>query len=195
MTGPSIIIDGLTSDSARVDKQNRLSTLAVTKRQIVSSSLDGDAFFISTGLINLTSDSESWLLSVRNNESMDWIVESLFASYGASDGTGDIQNRFASGASTGTLFSAGLDIPASNLNLGSAKELDATVKVGAEASTVTDGLQSLPVLIPEGTRSVLFPAGPLVIAPGTSLSAAFTPPTGNTDMNVLIQMNVYREDL
>ena len=192
MSGLSTIVDGLTGKTARVDAENRLHTRSVSVPQSVNASTEGNTFFIDTGLINLTSDGISYLLHFKNNGLESWGVESWTASFGETDGTGDTQTHFAFEASEGTLFTAGTQSAAINLNFGSSSQLDADVITGEEGLTVTDGNQPAPTLIPAGTIKHLFPASPIIIAPGTSISSAFQPPTGNTSMNVSMQLVIFR---
>ena len=192
MSGVSTITDGLTGNTARVDSENRLHTRSVSVPQAVNASTDGDTFFIDTGMVNLTSDGISYLLHFKNNGLESWGIESWTASFGETDGTGDTLNHFTFQASEGTLFSAGAQSAGINLNFGSSNQLDADVIIGAEGLTVTDGNTINPTLIPAGTLPHLFPASPIIIAPGSSISSAFQPPTGNTSMNVSMQLVIFR---
>jgi len=193
MSGGKILIsDGLTSKTARVDARNRLHTLAITRQESVDASLEGDTFFITTGLVNLTSNDLSYFLFVKNNEKVDWIIDSLIGGYGATDGTGDSFNLFNVGAENGTLISSGFDLPAINLNIGSPEQLDATIKLGGEGSTITDGQNTPPTLIPATTTFRRFTVGQIIIPPGTNFSIAYQPPTGNTGQNVDVQIVLHR---
>lgn len=193
MSGNTIISDGLTSKTARVNDDNQLETFAVTVDQVVRSSINGDAFFITTGIINLNTDGESWLLNVKNDESVDWVINSLTIDFGASDGTGDAQVAFTGGITGGTLIDSGTAVPASNLNLGSAKQLASDIKVGEEGSTVSPSGQAAAILIPESSKTVPFNASPIIIGPGTSLAVGVTPSSGNTGMDTQVRMIIYRQ--
>ncbi len=194
MSGDSRIVDGSSGNSAKVDDGNRLHTAAVSKSAVVDASINGETFFMTTGSVNLTTDTESWLLYIKNDDTLQWVVESLQASYGASTGgAGDIFNQFNVGATEGTLISAGIDIPAINLNIGSPKQLPSTVKLGGEGKTITNGVNTPKTLIPEGELVRTFAAGPVVIPPGSTFAVAFTPPVGNTSMNVSAQIVIFRD--
>lgn len=188
------IMDALTGRTARVNLDNQLETFAVTVEKVVRASADGATFFIGTGIINLTSDGKSWLLNVRNTDDVDWVVSTLTLDFGVTDGVGDSQIEFSAGVTGGTLITAGTTIPAGNLNLGSAKLLNSEIKLGAEGSTVSGGGPELVTLIPEGVNTTIIDNGPIIIAPGTALAAAVTPPAGNTSMNVGIRIIVYRQE-
>ena len=194
MSGMSVIKDGASGNTAQVDSNNRLSTAAVTKSEAVASSLIGDTYFISTGTVNLTDDGMSQILYIENNESVNWIVDSLSATYGATNGVGDYFNLFTVGPTGGTIIDTGVDLPAINLNIGNSKPLGATIKLGGQGDTVIGGRSTPLTLIPEGTIFRLFPASPIVIAPGTSVAVGFQPPAGNSSMNVTAQTVIYREE-
>ncbi|MBV1929895.1 MAG: hypothetical protein KUG81_10350 [Gammaproteobacteria bacterium] len=192
MSGVSIISDGRTGNKAGVSDENRLLTASVSQPHAVASSLNGDTFFIETGLINLTSDTLSHLLYFKNTDGQSWGVESWSATFGATDGTGDVVNIFTFAPTGGTLLDSGTDGVVANLNFGSAKQLGVVVKIGAEGSTLTGGAQTPDTLIPEGVSFREFPASPIIIPAGASIAAGFKPPPGNTSMNVSTQLVVYR---
>lgn len=193
MSGESTIADGRSGTTAKVDTNNRLTVASVSKAAVIDSSLNGNTFFMTTGSVNLTSDSESWLLFLRNNDTVQWVVESLEAAFGVTDGVGDSFIQFNVGATEGTLISEGVDLPAINLNIGSPKQLPSTVKLGGEGKTLTNGINTPKTLIPEGSLVRTFTAGPVIIPPGVSFSIAYTPPPGNTDQNVSTQIVIFRE--
>lgn len=194
MSGDSTIVDGRTGNTAKVDGNNRLNTAAVSKPAVVDASLNGETFFVTTGTVNLTSDNLSWLLFLKNEDVVPWVVQSLAAYFGATTGgSGDKFNQFNVGATEGTLISAGADLPAINLNIGSPKQLAGTFKLGGEGSTITDGINTPQTLEPEGLVAREFEAGPVVIPPGASFAAGYQPPAGNTDQNTSIQIVVFRD--
>ena len=193
MSGIVAIVDALTQVAARVTRQNRLLVAASSQPQSITQALFGEAFIITTGSVNLTTDAVSHLLYIKNNERINWVIESLTGTFGATDGSGDGFAQFTIGPSAGTLVSGGTDIVPANLNFGSPNRLTGVFKVGGTGSTITDGISAAPTLVPAGLTSREFPAQPLVIAPGSSFAIGFQPPTGNTSMNVQIQVPVYRE--
>jgi len=194
MSGDTVIQDGRSGNSAKVGANNRLHTDAISKAAVIESSLNGDTYIFTTGSINLTSDSISWILFAKNTDTVPWVVESITATYGKSTGgSGDSFNQFNTGATSGTLVDDGVDSVGINLNIGSPKPLTAIVKIGGEGKTITDGLNAPITLIPEGALFRTFPAGPVVVPPGTSFAVAFTPPVGNTNQNTAVQVVFFRE--
>lgn len=194
MSGQTLIIDGLTSKSASVDNSNRLKTHATTEDQAIDASLKGNAFSITTGVINLTSDNLSYILYVKNNESFDWVIKTASFDYGATESTGDFFLNFAVGPIGGTLITGGSDSIGINLNLGSAKQLGAGIKVGQDGSTIEGGRLTPLALIPEGTSFRELQANPIIVTPGTSFAVGIKPPVGNVSMNCNVQFVLYRED-
>ncbi len=194
MSGEIVIKDGSGGNVAKVDDQKRLHTAAVSKSAVIDASINGETFFITTGNVNLTSGNESWLLYVKNDDTVQWVVESIEAAFGESTGgSGDMFNQFNVGATEGTLIDSGADLPAINLNIGSPKRLAATIKLGAEGSTITNGINTPKTLIPEGSLIRMFSAGPVVIPPGASFAVAYTPPVGNTSQNTSVQIVIFRD--
>ena len=193
MSGRTSILDPLSSDAAQVTKQNRLKTASSSQSQSIVQALNGETFIITTGSVNVTDAALSYLLYVKNSEQTNWVIEFIGGTFGATDGTGDGFVRFAIGPTAGTLVTAGTDFVPANLNFGSPTRLTGVFKIGATGSTITDGFVADPTLIPEGLATRIFPARPLIIAPGSSFAIGFQPPTGNTSMNIQLQVPVYRE--
>lgn len=194
MSGAITIKDGKGGNVAKVDSKNRLHTAAVSKSAVIDASTNGETFFMTTGSVNLTNDNEAWLLYVKNDDTVQWVVESIEASYGASTGgSGDSFNQFNVGATEGTLISEGIDLPAINLNIGSPKSLPSTVKLGGQGKTITNGINTPKTLIPEGSIIRTFSAGPVVIPPGSVFAVAYTPPVGNTNQNTSTQIVIFRD--
>lgn len=193
MSGESTIKDGSGGNVARVDGKKRLHTASVSKSAVIDSSINGETFFMTTGSVNLTNDAESWLLYVENDDTVQWVVESLAAHMGATNGVGDSFHQFNVGATEGTLIDDGIDLPAINLNIGSPKKLPSTIKLGGQGKTITNGINTPKTLEPEGLVAREFEAGPVVIPPGSIFAVAYTPPVGNTSQNTSVQIVIFRD--
>ena len=195
MSGLTLIGDGPSGRTAGVDHRNRLKTSAVVEDEATFASLNGDTFNLTTGTVNLTSDNESWLLYGKNEDLDIWVVESIVLAFGASDGVGDFFQTTKVNPTAGTLVDSGSALGTSfNLNLGSSKVLLGTVLVGQEGSTLTDGNQPRNILMTEFPDVRILETGPIVIPPGTSFALGIIPPTGNTGMNVAINVTIYRQN-
>jgi hypothetical protein len=132
-------------------------------------------------------------LYVKNDDDVQWVVDSIAAHMGATDGVGDSFHQFNVGATEGTLIADGIDLPGINLNIGSPKQLESTIKLGGQGKTITNGINTPKTLEPEGLLAREFEAGPVVIPPGTSFAVAYTPPTGNTSQNTSVQIVIFRD--
>ena len=196
MSGLTVISDGADGFTAKVDELRRLTTFATIQADSTAASLNGDTFFISHPVINLTSDAESYVIYVENIDTVDWVVNEFATDYGPSTGgIGDFLTRFVSNPTGGTLIDSGSDAFAANMNLAQPQTLSGTFKYGAEGSTITGGTNVPQGLVVSDTRAGRFTGGPIVIGPGTKFALSVTPPTGNTDMNVQVSIILHREGI
>jgi len=193
MTG-GVIKSGKDGNTAIVDDSGRLTTKAVTQSESIERAKAGEAFLIIHELITLTSDNESVVFYAKNNDIVDWILESVTVTFGKStDGDGgDFQTQVTLAPTGGTILN-GDDGVAVNLNIGAANILPATIKSGSEGATATGGVSFFPALITNDQATFPFSTGPIVFPPGTSISFSVTPPTGNTSMNVKVNALAYRD--
>lgn len=188
------IQDGTGSGSrAKVDVKNRLQTFSIGETGGTEASLDGELYNINTGAIALTSDNKSALLYAKNTDSVPWIINRVFYNVGNSTGgTGDFLADVVALPTSGTIISAGTDLPPYNLNFGSPKELTSVVKKGAEGSTFTDGEVRVSSIIPATGTRVLISFDSIVLSQGASIGVNITPQSGNTLTNVQVGLNIYR---
>ena len=181
----TIIKDGKTGKSARVDSRNRLRTFAVTENSATDASLDGDTFTTTTGIITLTTDNPSALVWMDNTDTETWVISRVFVNNEVSvGGSGKMILEVIANASTGTLISAGSDLTPSNLNFGSPKELTSTAKEGGEGSTLTNGVSVINSIISTSGVRVLLAGDTLIVEPGSKVGIRLTPPVGNTSIAV-----------
>lgn len=190
----AIITDGKSGFTAGVDKSNRLKTFSVTQSENTSASVDGNTYFITHDIINLTSTTVSFAFHVANTDTEIWIVTQFQQFFGVSTGgSGDFKTSFVKNPTGGTLLSAGTAAVANNMNLGSSKTLTGTFLKGVEGSTSSGGV-ALPLgIVPTQPTQRSFTGGPIIIPPGTSFSFGVTPPTGNTSMNVKFNLIIHRD--
>jgi hypothetical protein len=176
---------------AKVDENNRLSTDSLTVDESVNATYGGMAYNVNTGTINLTSGNPSALLYMRNDSDSDIIITAFFYLLGTSTGgTGDWAVDVYRNPTAGTLVSAGTDFTAVNRDFGSANELDATIKKGAEGSTLTDGTIVIQSLFPSSGRQTVA-VGAIVISSGNSIGFIVDPPSGNTSANVQMAFSCF----
>ena len=188
------ILDGTgTGSRAKVDSKNRLNTLAVTESGGTEAAVEGDLYNVNTGTINLTSDSASALLYMKNDDTVPWVYNRVFYNAGTSTGgTGDFLAEIYSNPTTGTLISGGAVIVPANLNFGSSKVLTGTTLKGAEGSTVTNGNVPVSTIIPASGTRVLISFDSIILEPGSGIAVVITPQTSNTSMNIQVGFNLYR---
>lgn len=181
-----------TGNKARVDKTNRFTVHAVVQDEESEAAEDGNAFFIGSGFINLTTGNESAILFIQNNEEQDLkIVNIIFSSRPSIGGT---QTQYAatfiknpSGMSAGTGNSAAI----TNINFGSAKNLSSSTEIGVEAATLTNGSVAAEFIIEHGKLDDFDAA--LVLPRGSSIGVKITPPSGNTSLDVEVAFRTFLE--
>ena len=190
----TVIKSGDTGKTANVDSRNRLETLATSSDISVDAAQQGEAFFLTTSVLELTSASESGLFYMKNTDSIDWVLRDFNAVITQSTGAADLPllTRFTIGPTGGTLLSGTAIIPA-NLNLGSSKSLAGTFAKGGEGFTVTGGVQVPQNMYLPDRNNLAVSANPIIIAPGTSFSFSLTPGTGNTSVKVVFNVTLYRD--
>lgn len=192
-----IIEDGNgSSTQAKVSKNSRLYTFAVTESKGSSAVRDGRGYNINTGSIELTSANESAVLYVKNNENNDIVIDSVIVILGKSTGGSaddDVVCEIIRNPTTGTIISNATDVDvSSNANFGSNNLLVADSYKGAEGNTFTNGSNHILSLLQAGNRwffnlDVLLPKG-------ASLGVTLNPPASNTSMDVMVAVNCHVDD-
>lgn len=180
------IVDGRgTGNRANVDSNGRLSVLSISFTEQENASIEAKSFQIGSGVVNLTSASESALIYIKNNEDRDLLLTGVNVTSGSS--TGGTGNVFlAKVYLSGTALSAGTSASALNNNFGSSTTLSADITQGQEAATVTNGVLSGAFYIPIDTFFNTDIAWTL--PKGTSVAISGTPPAGNTSWNVTVTL-------
>jgi hypothetical protein len=164
------LIDGTgKSYRAKVNDRNQLLTRSVSQTRESFSTEDGNAYQVTCGKVTLTGDGSSALLYLKNN------AEALFQT---------LRNPTA-----GTLIDNALVAGKSNSNHGSNNIIDADVYKGIEGDTLTDGT-GVPLPIQQQANRSLLPLN-RILPKGSSIGWKFTPPSGNTSMDVVIVGHFY----
>ncbi len=182
----NIIKDGTgTGNVVKVDEENRLHTHAFTVNINQSAAMQGDSYQAGTGVINLTSDTESAIFYFKNTSLIDILMYEQFLDLGAStSGVGSSTITYYTQATSGTLISTATVAMPANRRLTDATVLGALVYKGTEGATLAGGTVSAFVSAGFVNQS------PTVFPPGISLGVSITPPAGNTSMNVTFGINV-----
>ena len=176
----------------KVDALNRAYVNAVDQTQADFYVRSGHSYNTNTGTINLTNGSESGILYMLNNEDEDIVIPSFIYLLGNSTGgtsTEDIEVKIYKNPTGGTLISGGTDFVPVNRDFGSANTLGATVKKGAQGSTITGGTVALDSLFPSSGRQVV--AVETILPKGASVAISVTPRSTNSSMNVQIAIAAY----
>lgn len=176
------IIDGTGNGrKAGVDSTNRLLTRGTNEDLFLYSAENGNAYFIGTPLIGLTSSNESCIFYLKNNGDNAIILGTFILT--AESTTGGSPNMFrVNWYKNPTSITSGTNTVPLNQNFGSSLSIDADVQYGAEGSSVTGGSLVATLSFPIGQFNNFL--SNLVLEKGSSFAITITPPTGNTSMNV-----------
>ena len=185
-----------TGHRAKVTKDNKLTVASVETTAESLASINGDSFNVSNDIIDITSDTETALIHIRNTNSEDWVITRVYFHFGGSTGgVGSGEFCMITNATEGTLISAGAAVTPVNANLGSAKLLVGEFMQGTNGSTVTNGVEFLRTIVPSFTSRNIIPFDSVIVPPGASLTLQFKPPAGNTSLNVQLGVNFFRREI
>ena len=148
----------------------------------------GEALFVSSGLVTLSTACQSAILWYQNDEDRDLLITDVFFSVGSSTGgTGSATFAFRKNA-TGLSSCVG-DALFTNPNFGSSTVFCSTSERGEEGATVTGGCETAGFFISlDGTTEL---SATLVIPKGKSISVQVTPPAGNSNLIVAVALRSF----
>ena len=135
-------ITGTTGNTVKVDNNSRLHVNAVTSTSNLHATEDGDAFNINTGIISLTTSTDSGVLYFKNGEERDYNIQAIAVGVNTLGTNADSTIvTLVRNPTTGTLISDANAVDMDeNRNFGSTKQLTNSLAYkGAEGKTVTDG--------------------------------------------------------
>ena len=190
------IVGGDNRFSAGVDSTNRLLTRTVSRTDGIDAGVRGDAFFLLTPPIVLTTANESACWVFQNDEDRDLIITKTIVSASESVGATSqvFQNRRAGGVGLSLTGGAGIAMPVQNKIFGSNQSLDSTSEIGDEGATLTTPQSTSPQFITTGqiAENDTF----LILPKGVGFATLVTPPAGNTSMTITFLLECYlRESL
>lgn len=187
------ILDGLGSGKeCGIDSNNRLLAAAITENIANHVTEFGGRYNLNTGTINLTSANPSAVCYFKNNEDEVYTINSFIIYFGPSTGGSGVSTIDIYGDPTGgTVISNAVNADiVFNLDLGSARELDADFYKGAEGNTLTGG--NLGISGYQGPSNPrVISVGQLLVPKGESIGCIITPPPGNTSMNIQFIISGY----
>jgi hypothetical protein len=188
------IKDGTGSGTlAKVDPKNRVSIFGVTSEYLTAAIREGAAFSVLTGDIELTTDGESAVFYICNNESSPMVIDSITVGYNSSTGgSGQPKIGTFQQADTGTIIDAAVPCLVVNQRIGSANTINIKTYRGFEGATIVGVGGSATMMQAAPAYETNLPK--LVIERGRCSAITITPPAGNTSMIVNIALRVYLLD-
>lgn len=123
----------------KVDSENRIIARSVVQSEFDNSTSESNAFNINTEFLTITNATETPILYIKNNEDHDLIVEAWFIGTDVAVGSATRQSimRVHPNPTGGTIISSGSNLSAINRSIGSSEELNAIIKLGGDAFTLT----------------------------------------------------------
>jgi hypothetical protein len=177
---------------AKVDNKNRLYTNAVTIDEQVWSSEEGDGYNINTGLIALSSASESACLYMKYTGTRYFNITALAVGVGdlgaATDPAFIKMYRNPTG---GTIIDNAVTsgIQNQNRNFGATGAVSANIYKGVEGDTLTGG--DVIASFYQNQNGRLFAGINFILAPQTSIGVSLTPNDDGTGGNTYIALIGY----
>lgn len=172
----------------KVDGTNRSHVHSVSQTETDEAVINGDAYFIASSTINLTSANESAVMYFKNNEDRDLITSEIDLSSDAMTGS-SLKTYKAIVYILSTGLSAGGAALVINDNLASKKTLDVDTQVGAEGVTVSGSAVPSADTYYESEKFIKFPLR-LVIPKGATIAMTVQPAVGNTSFNFSMAVHV-----
>lgn len=195
----SIITDGTgTNTKAKVNSNNQLETTTISTDIQQDASLNKKLFRISSPVLTLTSTSNSSILYVRNDDpNNNLIVPALIVSLGGSTGASDdalITGIGRANITGGTIVSSAQAASLIPLNLNVTTAPAITTYYGGEGFTST---YSVDIPSYQGYHQNVNDILPFFITlnPGNNFVITFTPPSGNTSLDVQVSVRAYLEPI
>lgn len=182
----AIIEDG-TGDgkSARVDNNKQLHTFGINETEEQQAVDLGNGYNINTGVIGLTSSTESAILYIKNNEDQDLVISALAVGVGSAGTTTDVATvTVIRNPTTGTIIEStptNVDMN-KNRNFGSNKTLTIDAYKGSEGETFTDGDDIAILFNNQGSR--LFATLNFELSKGNSIGVKIDTNTSSGTTNV-----------
>lgn len=187
------IKDGTGSGTlAKVDDGHRLYTRAITQTELSHAVVHGETWNAGTGWLTLDTAAQSPLLYIKNigvNElTIDLYVLLTRASTG---GSGEGIVEILRNPTAGTIISGGTTVSATNMNFGSSNSPEATILSGGASGSFTISGEDDTLRSKVGAENRLLLGIITALPRGASVCIAYTPPAGNTSMDVEAVVEMY----
>lgn len=177
--------DGARTYKIGATSRGQIKSFSVSESEAQEATALGDGYNINTGVIGLTSSTESGILYFKNNESRKFIVEAIAVGVGSAGTTSDVSTvKVIRNPTAGTLISSATAVDMNaNRAFGSSNQLSNSLAYkGAEGSTVTDGDDLGIFFQPAGGR--LFASIGLELSPGNAIAVTVDTNTTASTTNV-----------
>jgi hypothetical protein len=185
-----IIKDG-TGDGhrAKVDAEKRLHVHSFGVTMPEAAALEGDLYSLTSGVVTLTTDGESAIFYIKNNEDDDLFFTSQFTLIGDASGGEDFATiTFYIDPTGGTIISNAIEMDANNARFTDTSVLTADTYKGVEGDTLTGASNTLSFV----TSTIVQPVTYFVLPPKKAYGVSITPPTGNTSQSVSFGLDLVR---
>lgn len=174
---------------AAVNQENRLVVTAQVIEERLAATLDELYFEATTGKVTLTDANETGIIYVMNDSSdYDLVIDRVFYDVWASSG----------GSGGGTLkyyknptITGGTSITPTNTNFGSRRDCDVTAK--KSLTTISGTVWWTAYFSPSSSTALT--EGRIVLKDGDSFAISVEAPTGNTSMDISINIAFYEFDV
>lgn len=189
-----VIKDGTGSGYlAKVDSENKLQVRAVQQSEFSHALDEGVTWNIGTGFLTLTSDAQTPLVYIKNTglvplEISTYVFLTRASTGGASeDGLIEIVRN----PNAGTIVTDETSVSPFATNFSSAKNPNADIYSGGSGKTISGYDGTLRSFVGASSRFLL----PIEtrLEQGASLGILYTPPTGNTSMEIEVIFELYEE--
>lgn len=181
---------------ARVSPNHQLRTVAVSLSEVADASAKGNSYNINTGVIGLTSTTESGVLYFENQESplngeSDVVIDAIAIGIDSLGTTSGMSQITLVRNPTSVSFSTAVDMN-QNRNFGSTNSLDSLAYKGAEAATVTGGDDIAIFFQNAGTRG--YYTVDMELSKGSSIAIKMDTQTTAGTTNIYAALIVHRKD-
>lgn len=186
------IQDGTGSNRrVRVGNANRLFTESTTRSEREEQAINGEAYIVGTGFVNLTTTGTSAVLYFKNNEDFDLVITRFLI--GVKKSVGGTEN-FITGIiyknPTSMVSGTGNPLAINNVNFGSSNTVDSDSEIGQQGALLAGGSAYLATVAP--TESLTSEDASTILPKGSSIGVFITPPPGNTSIDISVGINLHK---
>lgn len=169
---------------AQVDSDHRLHVNSVTRSQSEQAALLGEAYNLSTGVVELTSGSKSCIAYMKYNGIDPFVIkEIIIIPSDSTGGSGNALIEVRRNPTGGTVVDDAIAFPSiQNRDFSSSNSVnnDADIFKGSELSTLTGGDSFASTTRSNFDTPINLDSANIILRKGNSVGVCITPPTSNT---------------